>query len=413
MARLHRSIPALLAPYLIYSPPRPHTAGHEAGWSAADAARRSGGGGGVGKSELGEDDEEASGKLILVTSVLGASANWLVVRYVVNILGEAGTRAGGAEAEGKKKDAPSAAVVLLSFARSLAFWTASCRKLGTDLCAAGRQGRFVFVDGTRSWLPAAPGGGISARDLVTSGRRDTWCYDLASLMWPGPRAEGRRLDEVLRELVAAASESGAAQHDGKEAEAEAEEEEASSRRQCSNGGAAGPATTAAEARSVVLILDGLDLYLALALQPASPTSFPPAPQALLASITSLLALRSVFVVATAAADDSFVHPPHHSGLPSPVLESNHRGFVVGLAHAAHLILSCRMLDTGPAADVSGVLRVTVGGAAGWGGAFLGTGVRGGDGSLGAQGGGDEAEEGEWLYHVASDGDVRIFGRGWE
>lgn len=55
------------------------------------------------------------------------------------------------------------------------------------------------------------------------------------------------------------------------------------------------------------------------------------------------------------------------------------------AHAADVILSLRMLDTGVAKDVSGVVRVTER---------------------------DRAEAGaEYLYHVGADGNVKVFERG--
>ena len=49
---------------------------------------------------------------------------------------------------------------------------------------------------------------------------------------------------------------------------------------------------------------------------------------------------------------------------SSSLQPHHAAFVTGLAHDASSILSVRLLDTGFAGDVSGVLRVSVGGGSG-------------------------------------------------
>lgn len=67
------------------------------------------------------------------------------------------------------------------------------------------------------------------------------------------------------------------------------------------------------------------------------------------------------------------------------LERSHAALVLAQAHAADVVLSLRMLDTGVAKDVSGVVRIT---------------ERGGD-----NGGA------EYLYHVGGDGNVRVFERG--
>lgn len=63
--------------------------------------------------------------------------------------------------------------------------------------------------------------------------------------------------------------------------------------------------------------------------------------------------------------------------------------MLSAAHDAEMVMSLRLLDTGTAKDVSGVIRITRGGA--------------------------EAErrieEKEYLYHVGGDGGVRVFERG--
>lgn len=89
--------------------------------------------------------------------------------------------------------------------------------------------------------------------------------------------------------------------------------------------------------------------------------------------------------------------PFSGQQPTP-LETEHAALVVGLAHQARMVLQLRELDTGVARDVSGVLRVSKGGA--W--------------EAGREQTNDEIsawEEKEVLFFVQGDGAVRVFGRG--
>ncbi len=70
-----------------------------------------------------------------------------------------------------------------------------------------------------------------------------------------------------------------------------------------------------------------------------------------------------------------------------------------MAHQAARVLQLRGLDTGAARDVSGVLRVSKGGA----------GVERLEG--GRETSVEEEEEREWLYQVKGDGSVRVWTRG--
>lgn len=81
-------------------------------------------------------------------------------------------------------------------------------------------------------------------------------------------------------------------------------------------------------------------------------------------------------ILTLAADDPLLHTQNTT------LEKEHAAFVLGQGHAADRVVSLRMLDTGTARDVSGVVRITGG-----------------------------EDEGEWLYFVGGDGGVRVFERG--
>lgn len=77
------------------------------------------------------------------------------------------------------------------------------------------------------------------------------------------------------------------------------------------------------------------------------------------------------------------------------------------AHQAERVVQLRGLDTGAASDVSGVLRLSKGGAA------AGRLLEEGEGSekireASEEGGGGE---GEWLYQVRGNGSVRVWARG--
>ncbi|EHA19998.1 hypothetical protein ASPNIDRAFT_39417 [Aspergillus niger ATCC 1015] len=102
-------------------------------------------------------------------------------------------------------------------------------------------------------------------------------------------------------------------------------------------------------------------------------------------------------VMTVSSDSPLIHnasaSAHQGATP---LETEHAAFAIGSAHRAHMVMQLRNLETGAARDVSGVLRVSKGGA--WG-----------------QNDSTEAsshwEEKEVLYFVQRDGGVSVFGRG--
>ncbi|KKF96965.1 hypothetical protein CFO_g696 [Ceratocystis platani] len=102
---------------------------------------------------------------------------------------------------------------------------------------------------------------------------------------------------------------------------------------------------------------------------------------------ALLSLReNVYsTILTVAADSALIAEQNTA------LERNHAGLALDLAHQADTVISLRMLDTGVARDVSGVMRITRGG----------------------QDHHDErnTEEHEYLYYVSGDGGVRVFERG--
>lgn len=77
------------------------------------------------------------------------------------------------------------------------------------------------------------------------------------------------------------------------------------------------------------------------------------------------------------------------------LESNHAATLLGAAHEADVVMSLRLLDSGTARDVSGVVRITAGNQT--------TGM-----DRESRG---KVEEKELLYFVGGDGGVKVFERG--
>jgi elongator complex protein 6 len=75
------------------------------------------------------------------------------------------------------------------------------------------------------------------------------------------------------------------------------------------------------------------------------------------------------------------------------LEIDHVAFLVGMAHQADFTMNLRLLDSGTARDVSGVLRITVGDQAT---------------DLASS---KNLEGKELLYFVGGDGGVKVFERG--
>ncbi|KAI7461481.1 hypothetical protein KC367_g8637 [Hortaea werneckii] len=140
-------------------------------------------------------------------------------------------------------------------------------------------------------------------------------------------------------------------------------------------------------RPAILVLDNPDVLLALGLASAQELS------------TTLLKLRSMVhaTIVTCAADTPLLAAAvGGEGVPTP-LEAESAAFVVQQGHGADFVVSARELETGAARDVSGVLRVTRGGAA-----F----AREED-----EDGAEEVREMEALYLVQRDGTVKVFERG--
>ncbi|KAH9888637.1 hypothetical protein F4778DRAFT_785842 [Xylariomycetidae sp. FL2044] len=267
--------------------------------------------------------------LLLLSGVLGSTANWLLHRCLYSLLADTPTATTTPDASvADLADTCHVRVVLVSFLRDYAFWRDGLGRLGLDLDAAAKRGRFVFLDALTGLFYAAP----SHRAYRSTGDQP-WHRTL-------PAATLSALRKELEDAVAQTK-------------------------------------YTIPASKTVLIMDQPDLLLAAS-----------------AGEISSLTLRDTLLdmreqvhssIITVSADDPLVSSQ------STTLEKEHAAFALTLAHDARLVMSLRMLDTGTARDVSGVLRIT-------------TGPEAGEVDL-------RQEDRELLYFVAGDGGVRVFERG--
>lgn len=154
-------------------------------------------------------------------------------------------------------------------------------------------------------------------------------------------------------------------------------------------------------RRVLLILDQPDFLLAVTedeigavkmmsmiMDLREVSVFLPTQISLYVDLTAALVQNTQSMVVTLAADSPLTQSP------STPLETQHSTLLVTLAHQASYVMSLRLLDTGTARDISGVMRVTLG-------------PDNGDGERAG------VEERELLYFVGGDGGVKVFERGSE
>ncbi|EEH07539.1 conserved hypothetical protein [Histoplasma capsulatum G186AR] len=337
--------------------------------------------------------------LTLITSVLGATSNWLVLRILCDAL-SSGSGRGGEEMEfgGPGARRRVRGVVFVSFLRAVKFWRGEARKMGLDLARLSKEGRFAFVDGVSElFLPIqtfpdpVPGRSVSSSSpsparipphtvlpprgptstslpTVTSQQKNG---EIASrkLRWSG--TGNRALDALEQEIVFAINDLRS-------------DDRASDEMPVDN--------------DVLLVVDQPDLLLA-ATGPGMGVGAVEMGEFLLG-----LRQRVHSAVVTLAADSPLIHAGSVKSThqqPTP-LEREHASLVVGMAHQARMVMQLRGLDTGVAGDVSGVLRISRGG--GW---VPEVGIANKGQSHDHSG----LEEKEVLYFVQGDGAVRVFERG--
>ncbi|KAI9703304.1 MAG: hypothetical protein M1836_007870 [Candelina mexicana] len=267
-----------------------------------------------------------SGTLILLTSVLGASTNWLVLRFLYNVLSASRDSAAVGDI----------VVILVSFMRDLEFWKDGARRLGLDLQQLAQKGRFTFIDGLTALFA------VDGTESFPS--QGTLATSQAVLNDPTAAGVGAT---ILQQVKA-----GRNREDGR----------------------------------VLLVLDQPDLLLAATEDDIGAVG--------MTSMITELREHVHSTVVTLAADSPLTQSP------TTPLETQHSALLVTLAHQASYVMSLRLLDTGTAKDVSGVMRVTMGPE--------GVDDAGRDGD---DDGNVGVEERELLYYVGGDGGVKVFERG--
>jgi elongator complex protein 6 len=319
--------------------------------------------------------------LLLLTSTLGASANWLLTRFLCDALSN--TARGGGE-EGHD-------VVLVSWLREYEFWKQEARKgAGLDLESLRKEGRFAFVHGL--------GAGGDAPDEQSNTAQNTarGPQPLPMRGPPGraavpartpPAAAAPATTPASTETAARTSKPTPGHYTLKSLEL-ADLVTTISRAVSSLSAAT--ATSSTPQRKTLLILDNPDLLLAL-----NPTITP-------SSFTSLIlhvhALPTVSHILSHVQSDN---PLISLSMPPQPLQWAHHNLLVKLAHMSGRILGLRVLDTGVARDVNGVIRITEQ-KNDWLSFGLNDGVKGSD---------DSGRGTEFLYQVKGDGSVRVFERG--
>ncbi|KAJ5475447.1 hypothetical protein N7539_007734 [Penicillium diatomitis] len=319
--------------------------------------------------------------LTVISSVLGATSNWLVLRYLHASLSNTANSNTSPENNGSI-GRTSRKVVLVSFMRSWDFWKTEAKRLGLDLARLRDKRQFVFVDGlSELFTPSA-----SAFSTVPVGSANHATLPLRNRPTPvpgrGPPAAGS-LDRSAqdRRVQGDASNSVRLHFRGRGTAAlDAIEKDIISelhRQRASSD----------ENEELLLIIDQLDLLLAA----TGPGLGIGATE--MADWVMGLQQHAHATVLTIAADSPLIHnaATNVHGDCTPI-ETEHAALALGLAHRARTVMQLRMLETGAARDVSGVLRISRGG--GWNAEAK-----------------HSLDEKELLYYIQRDGGLRVFGRG--
>ncbi|KAJ5306288.1 hypothetical protein PENANT_c017G01915 [Penicillium antarcticum] len=322
--------------------------------------------------------------LTLASSILGATSNWLVLRFLHAALSSPSLNpAFGADETqtGIKKK-----VVLVSFLRSFDFWKTEAKRLGLDLGRLAEKQQFAFIDGLSElfYAPDASTPNTSPAGLGSSPRTTLPLRSPPGVMpgrGPPPAAAPPRGNISVTRAQAEPGIAKKLHFTGrglaaldlieKNIIAVIEQQKSS----------------VEEIDELVLILDQPDLLLAA----TGPTMGIGATE--IAEWVTGLQQHAHATVLTLATDAPLIHNASVSaGQPATPIETEHATFAIGLAHRARSVMQLRTLETGAAKDVSGVLRISRGG--GW--------------SAGEE---ESWEEKEVLYFIQRDGGVSVFGRG--
>ncbi|KAK3674293.1 hypothetical protein LTR78_005762 [Recurvomyces mirabilis] len=260
--------------------------------------------------------------LILLTSTLSCTVNWLTPRFIIAAINGSGhgdhtdtQSVPGAREEGST-------VILTSWMRNQAYWKTELRRItaGMDMDKVIATGKLAFVDCFTNLTQLAPEKALSEQE------------------------------SRITQAIAKANGAG---------------------------------------RRIVLVLENPDILIALALTTTYDLS------------DFLLRLRnqvhSTVLVCNADLPLVAAATTSQEGMQNTPIEAETAAFLVQQAHAAQYVLGVRELETGAAKDVSGVLRVTRGGAAySWDDEEDDV---------------EEVKELEALYLIQRDGNAKVFERG--
>lgn len=319
--------------------------------------------------------------ILLLTSTLDASANWLVTRFLCDALGPGSPN----DENGGAKN-----VVLVSWMRDYDFWRQESRKgAALDLGSLRAQRRFAFVDGLSSLFLSADHNEGAAHQRP-QGRQTTPSATLAAReppLLPGRGAPPVRTVPVFAQVAPPSSTSEPGLYAFSSCSLDHIDTTITA--------AIASLRSSATATNTLVILDNPDILLASVpgLKPADTTSL----------FLRLHTLKSVsHVLVHLQSDLALLAIPER---PSP-LQIAQQNLVVKTAHMSAKILSVRVLDTGVARDVSGVLRATVNGDPWMDIATLGRDEQEGGAVQSLE------EQGlEVLYKIHGDGSVKVFERG--
>ena len=334
---------------------------------------------------------------LLLTSTLGASANWLVVRFLCDALNH-----GGEPGE------EGANVILVSWMREYEFWKQEARRGGgLDLEKLRGEGRVAFVDGLSGvFLPAQEqNGGVEEVEKrpVVAANTGTQVGSPQTLPLRGPPpgrivpgrgpppAAARQGVQLGRPVTTTATQARSSKTAGLYTLESSDLSHLKSTILNAVTHIRSSARTPAADRKTLLILDNPDILLATSSQPSR----------------TLTGLNSLVLTLHTQISHLLVHMQCDTPLltlstPAQPIEHAQHNFLVKLAHISRRVLSVRVLDTGVARDVSGVLRVTENKER------LGS-FRlevDNEGEVEGSKGGNEV-----LYKIGGDGGVKVFERG--
>lgn len=291
----------------------------------------------------------------LITSTLSTPGNWILVRLLYTALKGLEDPALPTSIEPQTTNS-HIHVVLASLVRPLNLWTELCKKVVSQaalLCLSPFAPGYLIDPFQGLDLPSLL---KSARVCYIDGLATVKQADFQQREHAGAGLEQLTLDALYAAILSATN--------------------ASSRRD--SPGIKDVALTTKR----IIIIDGLDFLFAC--QPDVD---------IVKLQTFLFRVRSLAkaIILTSHADAPLLHNHQDSATP---LERHHCALVSSLAYQSQWVMQLRGLNTGSANDITGVLRISEGGA-----------------YDDMQDQHTSLDEAEWLYQVKADGSARVWSRG--